>query len=97
MPIPSDLEIASDAKLLPLTDIAASAGIAEEFLEFYGSGAAKIKLEAIEALKDRPDAKYVVVSAITPPPRRCPRPLPRRSARAGRPRPAQTRRRHRAP
>ena len=68
MPIPSDLEIASDAKLLPLTDIAASAGIAEEFLEFYGSGAAKIKLEAIEALKDRPDAKYVVVSAITPTP-----------------------------
>ena len=53
MPIPSDLEIASDATLLPLTDIAASAGIAEEFLEFYGSGAAKIKLEAIEALKDR--------------------------------------------
>ena len=68
MPIPSDLEIASDAKLLPLTDIAASAGIAEEYLEFYGSGAAKIKLEAIEALKDRPDAKYVVVSAITPTP-----------------------------
>ncbi|GIT68377.1 MAG: hypothetical protein Ct9H300mP26_0640 [Acidimicrobiales bacterium] len=68
MPIPSDLEIASDATLLPLTDIAASAGIAEEFLEFYGSGAAKIKLEAIEALKDRQDAKYVVVSAITPTP-----------------------------
>ena len=68
MSIPSDLEIASGATLLPLPEVAAAAGISEEFLEMYGTGAAKIKLEAIEALKDREDAKYVVVSAITPTP-----------------------------
>jgi len=68
MPIPSDLDIASAATLLPLPEVAAAAGISEEFLELYGSGAAKIKLEAIEALQDREDAKYVVVSAITPTP-----------------------------
>ncbi len=68
MSIPSDLEIANGATLLPLTDVAAAAGIPEEFLELYGSGAAKVKLEAIEAMQDRQNAKYVVVSAITPTP-----------------------------
>ena len=43
-------------------------GIAPEFLEPYGDSVAKIKLSAIGALKDRPRAKYVVVSAITPTP-----------------------------
>jgi len=68
MSIPSDLEIANGATLLPLIDVAAAAGIPEEFLELYGSGAAKVKLEAIEAMQDRQNAKYVVVSAITPTP-----------------------------
>ena len=66
MAIPSDLEIATSARLLPLRDVAAAAGIPEENLELYGAGAAKVQLEAIEALAERPDAKYVVVSAITP-------------------------------
>ncbi len=65
---PTDLEIAKTAKLKPLTEIAETSGIPTEFLEPYGSGAAKIKLEAIDAMSDRPKAKYVVVSAITPTP-----------------------------
>ena len=68
MAIPSDLDIANSASLLPLSEVAASAGIPNEFLELYGSGAAKIKLEAIDALQSRNDAKYVVISAITPTP-----------------------------
>ncbi len=68
MAFPSDLEIARGAQLRPLTDIAADAGIPADCLEPYGSGAAKIKLDAIEAMADRPKAAYVVVSAITPTP-----------------------------
>lgn len=68
MAFPSDLDIASSASLLPLSEIAASARIPEEFLELYGDGAAKVKLEAAEAMSSRDNAKYVVVSAITPTP-----------------------------
>ena len=68
MSFPSDLEIASQANLHPLTEIAANAGIPAGCLEPYGSGAAKITLDAIEKMADRPKAKYVVVSAITPTP-----------------------------
>src|SRR3712207_4571020 len=63
---PSDLEIARQAKLKPLAEIADGMGIGEHLLEPYGDSVAKIKLEAIEELEDRPLAKYVVVSAITP-------------------------------
>ncbi|HEV2743413.1 MAG TPA: formate--tetrahydrofolate ligase [Rubrobacter sp.] len=65
---PNDLEIARRAKLRPLTKIAGDMGIDEHLLEPYGSDVAKIKLEAIDELSDRPMAKYVVVSAITPTP-----------------------------
>ncbi|WP_419850969.1 formate--tetrahydrofolate ligase [Candidatus Poriferisocius sp.] len=68
MSFPSDLEIARGANLRPLTDIADEAGIPIEMLEPYGAGAAKISLDAIEALADRPRARYVVVTAITPTP-----------------------------
>jgi formate--tetrahydrofolate ligase len=68
MSFPSDLEIARAGKPIPLTDIAAQLGIGEEFLEPYGRSLAKISLDAIEHLKDRPKAKYVVVTAITPTP-----------------------------
>ena len=68
MGFPSDLEIASKAAFLPLTEVAAASGIPLDHLEPYGSGAAKIQLEAIEKMQDRPRAKYVVVSAITPTP-----------------------------
>src|SRR5918997_1519734 len=65
---PNDLEIARRARLKPLPKIAAGMGIGEHLLEPYGDSVAKIKLEAIEELEDRPLAKYVVVSAITPTP-----------------------------
>src|SRR6266704_5329746 len=65
---PPDLEIARKARLLPIPDIAAKMGIGPHLLEPYGYDVAKIRLEAIEELADRPKAKYVVVSAITPTP-----------------------------
>ncbi|MFT7599798.1 MAG: formate--tetrahydrofolate ligase [Acidimicrobiales bacterium] len=70
MSFPSDLEIATGATLAPLGEIAADAGIPGEYLEPYGTGAAKISLDAIDvmAAAGRPRAKYVVVSAITPTP-----------------------------
>jgi len=65
---PSDLEIAQAAPLSPLDDIAREMGIGKHLIEPYGDSLAKIKLAAIEELSDRPKAKYVVVSAITPTP-----------------------------
>jgi formate--tetrahydrofolate ligase len=65
---PSDLQIARKATLKPIPDVAASMGIGPHLLEPYGDAVAKIKLDAIEELSDRPKAKYVVVSAITPTP-----------------------------
>src|SRR6266436_8573685 len=65
---PTDLEIARKALLLPMTEVAAKMGIGPHLLEPYGFDVAKIKLEAIDELADRPKAKYVVVSAITPTP-----------------------------
>jgi formate--tetrahydrofolate ligase len=68
MAFPSDLEIARGAALKPLEDISAEMGIPAHLLEPYGEQVVKIKLAAIEELADRPTAKYVVVSAITPTP-----------------------------
>lgn len=68
MPFPSDLDIARKANLRSLSEVAGDAGISPEYLEPYGEGTAKIKLESIQAMKERPKARYVVVSAITPTP-----------------------------
>jgi formate--tetrahydrofolate ligase len=68
MDFPSDLEIARGAALKPLEDVADAMGIASHLLEPHGEEVMKIKLEAIAELADRPAAKYVVVSAITPTP-----------------------------
>jgi formate--tetrahydrofolate ligase len=62
------LEIARKAVLRPVSAIAADIGIAADLLEPYGEYVAKIKLDAIDALADRPRAKYVVVTAVTPTP-----------------------------
>jgi formate--tetrahydrofolate ligase len=62
------LEIARKATLRPITEIAASMGIPEEFLQPYGRYVAKVSLDAIAALEDRPKARYVVVTAVTPTP-----------------------------
>jgi len=68
MAFPPDLEIARSAALKPLEDVAAGVGIPSHLLEPYGEEVAKIKLAAIGELADRPAAKYVVVSAVTPTP-----------------------------
>jgi formate--tetrahydrofolate ligase len=68
MAFPSDLEIARGASLKPLEDVAAEMGIGSHLLEPYGEQVMKVKLAAIDELADRPLAKYVVVSAITPTP-----------------------------
>lgn len=68
MSFPSDLEIARAGKPKPLKEIAAMMGIGEHLLEPYGTSLAKISLDAIDELQDRPKAKYVVVTAITPTP-----------------------------
>src|SRR3954449_891029 len=68
MPFPSDLHIARAAALKPLGDIAEGMGIGPHLMEPYGENVAKIKLKAIAELADRPRAKYVVVSAVTPTP-----------------------------
>jgi formate--tetrahydrofolate ligase len=68
MSMPSDLQIAQQATLKPLVDVAEQIGIGPHLLEPHGDSVAKVRLEAIEHLSDRPLAKYVVVSAITPTP-----------------------------
>jgi formate--tetrahydrofolate ligase len=65
---PSDLAIAKGATLRPLVDVAAGMGIGPHLVTPYGREVAKIELAAIDELADRPRAKYVVVSAITPTP-----------------------------
>ncbi len=62
------LEIARKATLLPIIDVAAAMGIDEEFLQPYGRYVAKISLDAVGALAERPRARYVVVTAVTPTP-----------------------------
>ncbi|WP_300015426.1 formate--tetrahydrofolate ligase [Pseudonocardia sp.] len=68
MAFPSDLAIAQAATPASLHDLAAGMGIGPHLLEPYGNDVMKIRLEAIEELADRPRAKYVVVSAVTPTP-----------------------------
>ncbi len=68
MSFPSDLDIARGASLKPIGSIAESMGLRPDLVEPYGHEVMKIRLEAIEELADRPKAKYVVVSAVTPTP-----------------------------
>ena len=65
---PSDLDIASAATLRPIEDVAAEIGLAPTDIERYGDHIAKVKLEAIERLSQRPKGRYILVSAITPTP-----------------------------
>ena len=68
MAFPSDLEIARNAQLKPVDDLASEIGLGMHLLEPYGEQVVKIKLAAIGELADAPRAKYVVVTAITPTP-----------------------------
>ncbi|MGO1957254.1 formate--tetrahydrofolate ligase [Microbacterium sp.] len=64
----NSLEIAARAEIRPMEQIAEEMELPGEFVEPYGSGVAKIDLTAIDALRDRPRAKYVLVTAVTPTP-----------------------------
>ncbi len=67
-PVPSDIEIAQESDIKPITQVAEEMGILPEELELYGPYKAKVKLEILERLKDRSNGKYVDVTAITPTP-----------------------------
>ena len=65
----SDIEIAQAARMRPILDIAREKlGIAPEYLEPYGHYKAKVSLDYIKRLQDRPNGKLILVSAITPTP-----------------------------
>lgn len=64
----SDIEIAQEAKMLPINQITDKLGIPEDMVENYGKYKAKISLDLLDYIKDRPQGKYVVVTAITPTP-----------------------------
>jgi len=67
-PVPADIEIAQEARLKPILRVAEEAGIRPQELELYGPYKAKVKLEILERLENRPNGKYVDVTAITPTP-----------------------------
>ncbi|WP_077611070.1 formate--tetrahydrofolate ligase [Clostridium sp. Marseille-P2415] len=64
----TDVQIAQEAKMLPITEIAQKLGIQENELELYGRYKAKVSLDVLTRLKDKPDAKLVLVTAISPTP-----------------------------
>ncbi len=64
----TDIEIAQEARMYPIKDVAASYGIGEDELELYGKYKAKLTDELWERVKDRPDGKLVLVTAINPTP-----------------------------
>jgi methylenetetrahydrofolate dehydrogenase (NADP+)/methenyltetrahydrofolate cyclohydrolase/formyltetrahydrofolate synthetase len=67
-PVPSDIEIAQEAKLKPILQVAEELGIRADELELYGPYKAKVKLEILDRLSKRPNGKYIDVTAITPTP-----------------------------
>jgi len=66
--VPSDIEIAQEANLRPIIEVAKEVGLLEDELDLYGKYKAKVHLSVLERLKDRPNGKYIDVTAITPTP-----------------------------
>lgn len=64
----SDIEIAQQAKMQKITDVAAKLGISEDDIELYGRYKAKLSMELIRRVEDKPAGKLVLVTAITPTP-----------------------------
>ena len=64
----TDIQIAQEAEMLHIREVAAKIGIEEEDLEFYGKYKAKLSDELMERVKDRPNGKLVLVTAINPTP-----------------------------
>ena len=64
----SDIEIAQKAHMLPITEVAAKLGIGEEDIELYGRYKAKLSMDLIKRVQDKPDGKLILVTAIPPTP-----------------------------
>ena len=64
----SDIEIAQQAKMQKITDVAAKLGISEDDIELYGKYKAKLSYDLIRRIKDKKDGKLILVTAITPTP-----------------------------
>ena len=66
--IPSDIEISQNAVMKPIAEISEQLGVLADDLEQYGKYKAKIEDNVWESVKDRPDGKLILVSAVTPTP-----------------------------
>lgn len=64
----TDVQIAQEAKMLPITEVAEEVGLKEDDLVHYGKYKAKVNLDVLERLKDKEDGKLVLVTAINPTP-----------------------------
>lgn len=64
----SDIEIAQKAHMLPITEVVGKLGIGEEDIELYGRYKAKLSMDLIKRVQDKPDGKLILVTAITPTP-----------------------------
>ena len=64
----SDLEIAQKAQMKPITEIAQSLGLSSDDIDLYGKYKAKVSLEVLKNFSERPQSKYIDVTAITPTP-----------------------------
>ena len=64
----SDLEIAQKAQMKPITEIAQSLGLSSDDIDLYGKYKAKVSLEVLENFSEKPQSKYIDVTAITPTP-----------------------------
>ena len=67
-PVPSDIEIAQEAELRPILEIAEDLGLEQDDLDLYGKYKAKVHLDVLAKFQDRPQGKYIDVTAITPTP-----------------------------
>jgi formate--tetrahydrofolate ligase len=66
--VKTDVQIAQEAKMLPITEVAEKIGLKEDDLVHYGKYKAKVNLDVLERLKDKEDGKLVLVTAINPTP-----------------------------
>jgi len=64
----SDIEIAQETKLQHISEVARTAGIDEKYLEYYGNNKAKVSLDLMKDMQDKPNGKLILVTAITPTP-----------------------------
>uniref|UniRef100_UPI00192CCE8F formate--tetrahydrofolate ligase n=1 Tax=Sporosalibacterium faouarense TaxID=516123 RepID=UPI00192CCE8F len=64
----TDVQIAQEAKMLPIVEVAKGLGIEENEVELYGNYKAKISLDVFKRLKAKEDGKLILVTAINPTP-----------------------------